>query len=352
MSYEQPGALLDTRTEAEKSNDVHFGEIVASVNPVTWVEKPRSEWRKFPIFNQNGSGSCVAQTLRKIMGVYIWLKTGVFVNLSASHIYQRRVNKPAPGMGGVDAFEIGKRGVTLEQFAPSENMNDTQMDLVQVLPFMEKIGEVFKLGNFVVVPVKDIETVASIIQTTGKAVMTWFFFQRDEWGNAPVINNTSLDLNALSTLRHSIASVDFTLCGQNNLPEYPNTWGQKALIIDESWGQDTAINGQRIITESFFKDRNFFVGYFTNFAFEEAATPKPKYNFTKNLDFGMTDPDVKALQDVLKYEGFFPTDRESTGYFGALTKSGVLEFQKKYGIDQVGRVGPLTRSKLNELYNT
>lgn len=337
----QPGALLDTRTQAEKDKDWKFGEIVASTAPVNWVEKPQNEWRKFPIFNQNGSGSCVAQTLRKMAGVYIWLKTNVFVILSASHIYQRRENKPSPGMSGVDVFEIGKKGVTLEQFAPSENMSDGQMDNIQVIPFMEEVGKVFKLGSYFVGPVKDIETVASIIQTTGKAVMVWFYFQGDEWGNVPVVKNPSLDQNAYSTLRHSVAAVDFTLYN-----------GEKAIIIDESWGQGTAMGGQRVITESFFKERNFFTAHFMNLAFEEATTPKPHFYFSKDLYMGMANADVKALQDCLKYEGTYSINTDSTGYFGSVTKTAVVNFQAKYGISQVGRVGPVTREKLNFLYNT
>ncbi|KKS98277.1 MAG: Peptidoglycan-binding domain 1 protein, partial [Candidatus Giovannonibacteria bacterium GW2011_GWA1_43_15] len=40
-----------------------------------------------------------------------------------------------------------------------------------------------------------------------------------------------------------------------------------------------------------------------------------------------------------------------TGYFGTLTRAAVLNFQKQYGIEQVGFVGPKTRAKLNELSN-
>lgn len=336
----QPGALIDTRTQAEQDKDWRFEEVVSSTAPVHWTEKPQSEWRKFPIFNQNGSGSCVAQTLRKMAGVYIWLRTQVFVTLSASHIYQRRKNRPAGGMSGVDVFEIGRKGVTLEEFAPSENMSDGQMDGINVIPFMEEVGKVFKLGNYFVGPIKDIETVASIIQTTGKAVMVWFYFQRDEWGNVPVIKNPGLDKNAFSTLRHSVAAVDFTMYN-----------GEKALIIDESWGQGSAMNGQRVITESFFKERNFFTAHFMNLAFEEGTITKPHFFFTKDLEMGMKDADVKALQDCLKFEGVFPINTESTGYFGSVTKTAIAKFQAKYGISQVGRVGPLTRAKLNEIYN-
>ena len=353
MQNEQqnPGALLDLRPETAKERDYRFEEIVVSADPVNWVEKPRNTWRKFPIFNQDGSGSCVAQTLRKQIGVYIWLNTGVFVDVSASHIYQRRSNKPASGMAGVDAFQIGQKGVTLEQFAKSEGMNDTQMDAVKILPFMEEVGKVFKLGNYLTVPIKDIDTIASIIQNTGKAVMVWFYFQGNEWTDTPAVQNPNLDLAAISTLRHSVAAVDFTLFN-----------GKKALVIDESWGLGATIDGQRVITEDFFKARNWFAGHFLNFAFETTPSPtKPTYTFSKTLRFTTelsTDQDVVALQNILKYEGLFPANTDSSGYYGAITAKAVLAFQMKYQVasneelQTIGGkiVGPKTIKKLNELY--
>ena len=340
----QPGALIDTRPQEEQKKDYLFKEIVASASPVNWVEKPQNEWRRFPVRNQDGSGSCVAQTLAKMAGIHIWTKTGVYVPLSASHIYQRRSNRPTSGMSGVDAFEIGRKGITLEQFAPSENMNDEQMDNVAVLPFMEEIGKVFKLGSYLKDPIGDIETIASIIQKTGKPVMVWFFFQFDEWGNRPTVKNETLDLYLPSSIRHSVTAVDFTL-----------HQGEKSLIIDESWGQGTALNGQRIITESFYKRRNFFAGHFMNFAFEEAVVTKPKHTFLVDLSFGSTGDDVKALQDCLKYEGVFPANADSTGYYGSVTVNSVQKFQVKHNIvssgSGFGRVGPKTRAKLNELYS-
>lgn len=325
-----PGALLDTRPEAEKARDYRFGEIVSAIAPVVWTEKTPTQWRKFPIFNQSTSGSCVAQTLRKLYGVYIWIKTGVFVDISGSHIYQRRSNKPAPGMGGEDVFLIGQKGTTLNSFAPSDNLTDAQMDNLPVQPFMEKVGETFKLGKYVVVSPTDIDTVASIIQETGKAVMVWFYFTAAEWKNVPVILNPNLDRYAFSTLRHSVAAVDFTMYN-----------GKKALIIDDSWGLSAAMNGQRVITEDFFNSRNFFAAHFQNFAFEEATILKPRY-----------DGSTKSLQDCLKFEGLFPVNVESTGVFGPVTTKAVNSFQKKYGIDPIGTgtVGPKTRLKLLELY--
>lgn len=343
-----PGALIDTRTDSEKETDVTFPEIVSAVEPVIWVEKPQSTWRKFPIADQDSSSSCVAQTLRHLYGIYMFLRTGVWISLSASHIYQRRVNKPSAGMSGVDAFEIARRGTTLDQFAPSESMTDAQMDSVQVIPFMEEVGKIFKLGNYAVVSPTDIDTVASIIQKTGKGVMVWFYFTYPEWTNVPTVINSTLDLRASKTLRHSVTAVDFTL------------WqGKKALIIDDSWGLNAAMQGQRIITEDFFIQRNWFAAHFQNFAFEQMGD-KPVHIFNEDLSFSSSftpsNPDVVALQDVLKWEQLLPSNVASTGYYGALTAQAVLLFRSKYSIssatDVLGHsVGPLTRAKLNQLYS-
>ena len=114
MSQFISGAQLDTRSKVEKSKDYKFEEIVAFANPVQWVEKTPDQWRKFPIFNQNGSGSCVAQTQAKEMGIMRYLKDGNYVHFSAADIYQKRSGKPAPGMNAPDARKIATQGVTLE----------------------------------------------------------------------------------------------------------------------------------------------------------------------------------------------------------------------------------------------
>ena len=367
------GALIDTRPEEEKQKDYQFGEIVAATNPVNWVEKPQSEWRKFPIFNQDGSGSCVAQTLAKLLGVLYWLKNQLYVHFSATHIYQRRVNKPSGGMAGVDAFDIARKGVTLEELVPSQDMTDPQMDGAEIPEYKQDVGEVFKIGNYVSLPTKDIDTIASVIQTTGKGVMVWFYFMRDEWTDAPTIKYPDLNLSAGDTSRHSVTAVDFTLYN-----------GKKALIIEDSWGQFFGLNGQRIITEDFFRVRNWFAAYPINFAFEDQTQPepqpspgpaKPRYTFTRRLEFIPWDSannrpanitlhesqkaDVVALQNILKYEGRFPANVSSTGYYGSITAKAVYNFQVAHQVASLSelnslggrRVGPKTIKALNEIYS-
>ncbi len=350
MSDFQSGAQIDTRSDEQKQSDIQFKEIVAAVAPVIWMEKPRDKWRKFPIFNQDGSGSCVAQTVAKLLGVLYWLKNAIYVHFSATDVYQRRSNKPASGMAGVEAFDIAQKGVTLEELVPSQGMSDQQMDGVVIPQYKHDVGAVFKIGKPVILPTQDIETIASVIQATGKAVMVWFFFKIDEWTEVPTIKYPALGLTEQSTCRHSVTAVDSTLYN-----------GKKALIIEDSWGTSYGLAGQRVITEDFFKARNWFAAYPMNFKFDDQTKPeptptKPKYHFDTDMEFGQTNNIIKALQDLLKYEGCLATNITSTGYFGAATKMAVQKFQDKHNIAHAGdagygRVGPKTRGYINQNYS-
>ncbi|KKW16093.1 MAG: Mucin-5B [Parcubacteria group bacterium GW2011_GWA1_50_14] len=77
--------------------------------------------------------------------------------------------------------------------------------------------------------------------------------------------------------------------------------------------------------------------------------------YEKLLVRGMSDPDVLALQTLLKALGpdIYPEGIVS-GYFGKLTNQAVERFQLKYGVVKegdsgLGIVGPKTRAALNSL---
>lgn len=81
------------------------------------------------------------------------------------------------------------------------------------------------------------------------------------------------------------------------------------------------------------------------------------FTFTTNLQVGSRNESVRQLQVFLNSDpdtmvaltGVGSAGNESN-YFGTLTKSAVIRFQKKYGImPSVGYVGPLTRAKLNSM---
>src|SRR3989338_8287403 len=81
---------------------------------------------------------------------------------------------------------------------------------------------------------------------------------------------------------------------------------------------------------------------------------------TKVLKLGSENKEVRQLQELLaKDTGIYP-EGKVTGYFGALTRKAVQNFQKKYGIVSSGNenttgyglVGPKTLAKIKEVFGT
>lgn len=70
------------------------------------------------------------------------------------------------------------------------------------------------------------------------------------------------------------------------------------------------------------------------------------------LDLGETNADVTSLQMFFKDNSMIYPEGLVTGYFGGLTKSAVQRFQAAYNLDQVGRVGPMTRDRINTLISS
>lgn len=63
---------------------------------------------------------------------------------------------------------------------------------------------------------------------------------------------------------------------------------------------------------------------------------------------GMSHPEIKIIQQVLKQCGTFNEDGFTT-YFGAVTEKSVKDFQKKYGLKADGIVGGATLEKMKSL---
>ena len=68
----------------------------------------------------------------------------------------------------------------------------------------------------------------------------------------------------------------------------------------------------------------------------------------RSLREGMSGDDVKALQTILAADTSIYPEGLLTGFYGRLTSEAVKKFQKKYGIEMLGLVGPKTLKKLNE----
>jgi N-acetylmuramoyl-L-alanine amidase len=82
------------------------------------------------------------------------------------------------------------------------------------------------------------------------------------------------------------------------------------------------------------------------------------YQWTRNLAYGSrSDADAVALQTALVSLGIYPPAGETfrecpvNGTFRGCTEAAVQTFQRSFGIEATGTVGPKTRAKLNELFS-
>lgn len=329
------GIAEDTRTEDQKAMDFVHEELFASAPAPKWEER---EPKKFPIFNQDGSLACVAFATAKILGIDEVYEGREFVHLSPRDIYTKRSNKPAGGMWLPDALEIAhKHGATLESLVPSEERNEaTQNDTSDITPETDKIAERFKSAGFVSLPI-DIDAIADIT-TMGKGVLIGHRFDYSEYTDHPTV-----DVNSKLTCGHGVAGVDNVL-----------EKGKKFIVMDDSWGPQHAKFGQRYLSAEWLKARVFYAGYTLNFEYKPVPVDnKPHFTFTHFLKRGDRNADVVALQNILKYEGMYPTNTDSTGFYGPVTQRGVLLFQNKYvGSNNKGyQAGPKTIALLNKMYS-
>lgn len=305
---------------------------------------PAREPVGYTVRNQNGSGSCVAQTTAKMLEVWDYVNDGTLTVYSATPIYQSRSNKPSGGMIGTEALDNPiQKGIYLESDVPSQNMSDSQMDLVYI--DLEKKQKI-RANKKVLIPV-DFYKVAESIKT-GNCVMVWFKCGMTEWNQ-----DIPTGLSNSEVVRHSVTAVDAI-----------SYKGIEYIIIEDSWGKwlkfaDVPLKeGQRAITKEFFDKHCYFAGAFTEFIYNESPTGF-KFHFDKILVLGDRGEEVINLQDALKSEGLFPANQKSTGYYGDLTRRAVFDFQVRYKVAPMEelqvvrgkRVGSKTIAKLNELFD-
>ncbi len=329
--------VLDNRTEKEKSQDFRAEELVV----FGVVAFPEREPVSYTVRNQSSSGSCVSQTVAKMLEVWK-KKKGDDVVYSATPIYQSRSNKPLAGMSAVEALSHPmKNGGFLERDIPSQNMDDAQMD---ALTYTKRPTN-DKPTNYLFYP-HDFYSVGLTVQKYG-AVMLWFKCSYQEWSqDIPSGNSTS------EAVRHSVTCVDAI-----------RHKGVDYLIIEDSWGtwlkkSDVPLKaGQRAITKEFFDAHNFLVSAFTTFEYN--GGDKPHYTFSEAIWFGKKGEDVKRLQEILRYEKFFPSNVDITGYCGAVTLRALKEWQISHGITDFSlesnitkiRFGSKSIAEANKIYS-
>ena len=321
------GAHLDTRPQSAKDKDYVQSELVASIAPVVWVKKDK--YRTFPKRMQDGSGSCVMQSLEKERGIIAEQKYGEFIIFSANPGYQLRANPNISGSTFDDLIKATNHGSIPEEYSPSQSMNDIAMMKSLQLPYFDDIAKVF--GAKLITTELDIDTIASTIENTKKGIGLTVRFGNGEWFYNKKVKETlppNLWING-----HRVAAVDYTLDDD----------GIKCLVIEDSACEDGY--PQRLVPESFLLNRTYwkpsYILNFKTYAEIGVVPTKPKF-----------DGSIVSAQKCFKFENLFPANVDEIENWGPVTRKACIEFQKRYNIvPALGNFGPLTKAKLLELYS-
>ncbi len=359
----ETGVIDDYRSDEEKEKDFRVEEIDPEFAEAPVInEKPLAQIKFYGIRDQGHTGTCVPQAGAKMMGIEVKDQTGDFAEFSATYLYQRRVNKPSHGMAMHDIMNLSKdKGYPFESIMVSQKLGSYEAaDEVNELAYVGDVANLFRAKAYLYLPHSFNAIAKKVIE--GYPVMIFIFANRDEYHIKPEVKDRSLT-TAGATIRHAITCVDVV-----------KHKGEEYIVADESWGiinnpvndefeEGLRTRGQRILSRDFIDTRVYSATYFETFEFrwsgERKIPNEIKFSFSENLQYGQRDnSQVKDLQDMLRYEGFFPSNVDSTGNYFAITASSVLKWQKHHNVadrhvlDSLKghHFGPASRAKVKEIY--
>jgi hypothetical protein len=330
------GALIPTYDP----RDYQWSEIAHGSAPFNWVTGFDIEEKvgKITPKNQNGSGSCGGQAWSMYSALLEALATGTFEERSAKFIYAQTA-VPGGGSDGRTNSELcRKKGVCIEPLCPSyENGNPPSESFMtrkeDITPKAIENAKKNKERSYAFVN-SDIDEIAQAVEQNGGCIIGISGENNGTWLTPfpkPPLNEA---------WRH------WVYVGKAKIIN-----GKKMLGFINSWGENCGEQGWQWVGEDYFQAlRGLAIWLGITMVYDATETLKPHYKFTKLLRFGMTDLDVKKLQEVLKYEGLFPSI-PTTNYFGKITRDSVKKFQQKHSLQSDGIVGKYTREELNATYS-
>lgn len=309
------GIRPDPRSEEEKALDYKHEDLASGAIELKWIEYNEKHLKTYIIQNQDGSLSCVAQGTSKILAMHEVIEGRDYHPLCPKFIYTRRQNYPDGGMWLPNALSLAcQYGSCLETLMPCDSKDESFMNNKDNEDERCKENAQQFKAKFYFQITGGIDKIAEVMEQ-GYGVLLGFRFDYDEWTDVPTLHEDSK-----KECGHGVAAVDYVLYN-----------GEKALIIEDSWGPGYGKGGRRIITETFLNARCFYAGYITSL---------PNYIFTKTLRVGSRGLDVKMLQQKLEIK--------VDGIFGRLTRDAVMLFQAKHQLVADGIVGPKTNAELNK----
>tara|TARA_R110000868_G_scaffold405125_2_gene684121 strand:+ start:350 stop:1360 length:1011 start_codon:yes stop_codon:yes gene_type:complete len=330
------GGLIDQRKEKKDFSHLEIGRV----SQPTYLTRTKAlkVITKYPARNQKSTSSCGGHAGE------IALSIDTNKIHEPAFIYRQRANFPDEGMYHYDLGDVMLRGTCLDKQVKKTEPDFNAFDIKPHLPEASK----YPLDSYIVLENDKftIDDIAYVVNDLKRPLILYVFWSGKEWStDYPVAVGKMTNANA--QYRHYVTV----------LPNSAYTYKKQKFVII----QDSAhFGGKHIrhLSEDWINKRIYTGLYFTSLIKEiEVAKPITTF-FTKDLQLGDSNFDVKRLQEVLQNMGFFPANIKPTGYFGGITRQAVKDFQKKYeksilwtlGLKTpTGFCGKRTRDKLNSL---
>jgi hypothetical protein len=357
--------LEKTTTGAVKSTFDYRDSIFATANIAAQaIHQPiQTDFKRFGVLNQKKTPSCVSHSVVKLMELYWYLKTGKIVRLNPQFLHILSVFKGAGPDDGRDTRTVllmaKKYGcATVETMPINTDVSNAQYcDPANITQEMRDEAIQYAIPGFISIDLTA-DAFQRAIEQYG-AISTLFRVGNTFW-TAPdgtiTWDKSKIDpIRATSqiTSAHQVTAIG---AGNSDLNRGLNSWG-------EQWNDAGEFN--------------FIFNEWLPYIWEAWAivNPNPQalqliqslppanqftHKFQSTIRYGMSNPEVRALQIALAIDGDFDYP-EITGNYGNITADAVTRFQTKHNVappDVIAslrgsrsQVGPATRAKLNELFN-
>jgi hypothetical protein len=342
FSNKYTGALADDRSELDKIKDYTHEELFGA-GAVEWLPWDESKIPSTTIRDQDGSGSCGAFTLTKVLSLNNVPEKG-YRDLLPAFVYNLRYNKPGEGMAMFDLLKIAvTNGATdINPFSYEKVDEKTINSYVPTLLEKDNASE-YRAKNYVYIDPQNTDQIYEAVKNGYYPIILLRCLFK-EWTETPYLTQGYTGQFEMS---HYVPII------YGGLRD-----GKQMFLVDDSWGSSYGKNGRRYVSAEWIRNRVASCAYTVDLSGNLPAEPTfPKIN--RVLSIGMkNDSDVKNLQDILKYAGFMDKSIPSTGNYFTMTANAVYKFQVANNVDTIqvlqklaGKsVGPKTLAVINKKY--
>jgi hypothetical protein len=299
------------------------------------------------ILYQRLEPACVSHDIAKLMKLYWYQRTGIWIDFSPRFLDILSDEDWIPLEGGRVPRTVLKIATNIGCCTTKMLPNDTTLpigryrDKAVITPAMRAEAAKYKIPGFIYVPKPHVRNAVSLFG----AVSTLFQIGDEFW--IPGWDKRYTD--PMRTPKVVISGHQMATNGfKGNLNNVENHWS-------EAWGDNGKSRYDQDAWSPFILENWAIAQIPPNVKEFLASLPSPSsfhYAFTSNLVQGMQNEQVKFLQVALMILDFMqPVPPDELGIFGPKTAAAVGAFQASRNINPVpSSCGPLTRGELNRIF--